>query len=321
MSRKKTLHVAVGVIENSKNEILISKRQSYQDHPGLWEFPGGKLQDNESVTEALAREFKEELDIEIHEQRPLIQILHSYIDYTVLLDVWKINKWSGHAQGREGQKIQWQCKNKLQDRYYPEANKSIIQAIQLSDIYFITPEPALYEEEFFLERVSSIIKSGVGLMQFRCKTQPIIEHHALIKNISNICKQYNAKLVINTFPENDILEIADGLHINSQLLKSLSVRPISNDRLFSVSCHTEQEVKKAKEIDADMILLGPVNNTSSHLEKTGIGWQQFKEIRSNCNIPVYALGGMSIEDMEDAWQHGAQGVAMINHLWANQKNT
>ena len=117
----KTVHVAVAVIErfsptiNTANtslsstcrEILISKRAEHVHQGGFWEFPGGKVEAGECVTEALARELFEELGIEVHSDQmsPLIKIEHDYGDKRVLLDVYTVHGIQGKAVGKEGQPI------------------------------------------------------------------------------------------------------------------------------------------------------------------------------------------------------------------------
>ena len=53
-------HVACGIMYNNRNKILLGKRHSNGPYPGIWEFPGGKLEEGESLEECLHREWKEE---------------------------------------------------------------------------------------------------------------------------------------------------------------------------------------------------------------------------------------------------------------------
>ena len=72
------VHVAVAVLINDKKQVLISKRPDDVHLAGFWEFPGGKVEDGEDVEDALQREIKEELDIELLQYRPLIKVTHHY---------------------------------------------------------------------------------------------------------------------------------------------------------------------------------------------------------------------------------------------------
>lgn len=123
------LHVAVGVITNAHDEILLSLRPPDRPHGGLWEFPGGKLEVGESVQQALARELHEEIHIEVVSAKPLIRIPYDYPEQAVLLDVWQIDNWRGAPQAREGQVLRWVARDRLADYAFPSANRAILQAL------------------------------------------------------------------------------------------------------------------------------------------------------------------------------------------------
>lgn len=127
---KKRVHVAVGVISDGADRILISRRAEHLHQGGLWEFPGGKVESSETVVEALRRELFEELAIEIAEQEALVAIEHDYSDKAVLLDVWWISAFAGEPQGCEGQPLQWVAISALENYEFPAANQPIIAAIQ-----------------------------------------------------------------------------------------------------------------------------------------------------------------------------------------------
>ena len=68
-------------------------------------------------------------------------------------------------------------------------------------------------------------------------------------------------------------------------------------------------------IDVDFAVVSPVMPTSSHPDQKGIGWAAFHRLSEQSQVPLYALGGMSDEDVETAWFHGGQGIAAITALW------
>lgn len=129
MKENATVHVAVGVLLNKNQEVLISLRPSHVHQGGLWEFPGGKVEAGESVKHALNREFEEELGISVEACTELTRIKHEYSDKSVLLDVWRIEKFSGTPQGREGQAIEWRALSKLRAADFPKANERIISVL------------------------------------------------------------------------------------------------------------------------------------------------------------------------------------------------
>lgn len=310
------LHVAVGVIRNDKGQILVSKRHKNQDHGGLWEFPGGKLKPGEKIQQTLVRELKEELGIQTETSRPLIKVRHDYPDYSVLLDVWQVIKFSGEAAGCEGQKISWMDKESLRSRKFPQANYHIISAINLPSVYFITPDPDYFNDEAeYLSGINRVLAHGYELVQFRAKKKPLSIYQKLIPELQSLCKKHKARLLINGVPEDIFGMESDGLHLSSESLMRQSERPITNDKLLSVSCHNSEELKKAERINADCIILGPVSETASHPGATAMGWDAFSELVEQVNIPVYALGGMKQDDLKQSWNCGAQGIAMLSGLW------
>ena len=123
------LHVAVAVIRNAQNDILISRRHADAHQGGLWEFPGGKVRRGESLQQALGRELREELGIEIGAIRPLLQVEHDYGDRQVLLDVWLVREFSGEARSLEGQPLRWVAPTELAHYAFPAANRPILEAI------------------------------------------------------------------------------------------------------------------------------------------------------------------------------------------------
>jgi len=126
----KVIHVAVATIVNTDKEVLLALRQSHQHLANLWEFPGGKVEADETVYDALKREIQEELAITVVAAKPLLMVSHDYEDRTVLLDVWHVDQFEGTPHGQEGQTLQWCAIADLSDIEFPSANISIIFALQ-----------------------------------------------------------------------------------------------------------------------------------------------------------------------------------------------
>ncbi len=125
-----SVHVAVGVILDDLGRVLISRRAENAHQGGWWEFPGGKVESGESLPVALARELREELDIEIGASEPLLEIHHDYGDKAVLLDVHVVRSFTGRPRGLENQPLAWVDPDRLCDYPFPAANVPIIEALQ-----------------------------------------------------------------------------------------------------------------------------------------------------------------------------------------------
>ncbi|EKE71441.1 8-oxo-dGTP diphosphatase MutT [Gallaecimonas xiamenensis] len=127
---KKVVHVAVGVIENGRGEVYVTKRLDHQHQGGKWEFPGGKVEDGESLLHALDRELSEEIGINVVAAEPLVLVEHDYGDKAVKLDVWLVRGFVGQPKGLEGQEGRWVHARDLDSLTFPDANGPIIKAVQ-----------------------------------------------------------------------------------------------------------------------------------------------------------------------------------------------
>lgn len=122
------MHVAVGVIKR-EDKIFLTKRLAASHQGGKWEFPGGKVEANETVHQALHRELKEEVAIDTLSCTPLMQINHDYGDKKVLLDVFVVDNFTGEAKALEGQQSGWFALSEFEGLNFPAANQSIIEKL------------------------------------------------------------------------------------------------------------------------------------------------------------------------------------------------
>ena len=314
---KNIVHVAVAVITNSDGQCLIAKRADESHQGGLWEFPGGKVESNETVVEALERELHEEIGIKLTKATPLIQIQHDYSDKSVLLDVFSVDGFTAEAFGKEGQEICWVDKDDFSFYEFPAANIPIISAIQLPDKYMITGK--FSDVADLLNRVYTSIKNGIELIQFRAPQLKEEVYFEYAKKIFLICEKENSKLLLNTsvkyYKKHLATKFSHGLHLNSQELKCYFREDFEQSLLVSTSTHNENEILLAEERKVDFIVLSPVNATLSHPDTIPLGWDMFKELTFKATIPVYALGGMKTEMLGQAKNNGAQGIAAIGEFW------
>ena len=122
--------MVAAVIWAKNKKILITKRPDNKPQGGFWEFPGGKIERDETPTEGLFRELKEELAISVLEMRPFIKLEHEYPERSIILDVWIVEKFTGNARGNEGQTIAWVSIDQLNQYQFPEANRLIVDKLQ-----------------------------------------------------------------------------------------------------------------------------------------------------------------------------------------------
>ena len=109
--------------------MLVSQRPARKEHPGKWEFPGGKLEPGESVFRALVREFQEELGLEITRAEPMFVVRHRYPGRLVELNVWRVIDCRGKATGREGQVVCWAASWELAALDFLDGNQTIVERV------------------------------------------------------------------------------------------------------------------------------------------------------------------------------------------------
>lgn len=298
--------VAVGIIKNSTGQVLIALRDNARHQGGLWEFSGGKIEANETAEQALVRELKEELAIDVISATPLITINHQYPDLAVQLKVFLVEQFSGEPESCEGQAFQWVDINDLRQYAFPAANQAIITAAQLPPYYAILDdsEPSLLEAN-----LQKLLAKGFKLIQARLKTLSAEASHAFIEQVYPLCQQHGALLLINSAVRNAD-NMADGLHLTSRDLMATHHRP-AFIKWLAASCHNLEELTHAQQIGVDFVVLAPVLATQTHPDTPPLGWQQFTELVSMYNLPVYALGGQTLDHLSTARQAGGQGIAAI----------
>ena len=312
MNTRTPLHVAVGVIKDSEGNVLISLRHKSSHQGGLWEFPGGKVEINESVEQALTRELKEELGISVQVLEPLIKIKHQYPDLNVLLDVWTVTLFSGKPIGCEGQEIKWVSPEQLVKHSFPEANHPIITAARLPNEYAILNGEDVDES---LVNLQIILNKGIKLIQARFKSLSSKEVKKFFKLATPSCEDKGACILVNSAVKSADKVKAEGIHLTSLHLLALRQKP-TGYKWVSASCHNQLELQHAEQIGVDFVVLAPVLPTKTHPSVSPLGWDSFKKLTNNVNLPVFALGGMQQTDKPIAQKFGAQGISGITTFLA-----
>ena len=124
------IQVAVAVVIDELRRVLITRRSMQNTHGGFWEFPGGKLQDGESGLDALIRELKEEVSIEVSAANYLGEIQHTYDDRFISLLIYHVYQYKGEAVCCEDQMgLRWVEVDSLYEYQFPAANSKIIELL------------------------------------------------------------------------------------------------------------------------------------------------------------------------------------------------
>jgi len=304
----KTIKAVVGVLHNKDQQILIAKRQSHQFMGGFWELPGGKIEHGESPEVAISRELNEELGIIVDKLSLHQTMVYQYTDRIVELSIYNIDNYLNTPKGAEGQEIAWVSVENLNSYKLLPTMKSFINSITLPKQYWITPS-SNHQSDEWIRKFDEKIKQGISLIQLRSKTKLDI---TFIEELHNKCKHNNINLLLNTVDKSFHEAYCDGWHITTGEMFDLKSRPCANNKLLGASTHDLTEALKAQDLGADFIVISPVQATQTHPDTVPIGWDAAKEVVDKLNIPVYFLGGMTLNDLDKTLKLGAQGIAGVS---------
>jgi 8-oxo-dGTP diphosphatase len=308
------IEVAAAVIERPDGTFLMASRPEGKVYAGWWEFPGGKVEAGETVRHALDRELQEELGITVKTAYPWLNRAFDYEHARVMLRFFRVTEWDGEPHPHEGQGgLAWTHAAHPDVEPILPANGPILRGLELPLVYGISTASELGVETF-LTRLEAALINGLRLVQLRENSLPAAELAALADRVAAMCRQYDARLMING--DTDLAaRLGAGVHLTSKQLSNLAARP--DLAWVGASCHNAAELDRAAAFGADFVVLSPVLPTPSHPGEAHLGWDRFTNLIRDYPLPVYALGGLSADEMDAARQAGAHGIAMRSGAWKN----
>ncbi|CAM3990038.1 8-oxo-dGTP diphosphatase MutT [Vibrio neonatus] len=126
----KRVHIVAGIIFNpEKKQIYITKRPDHAHKGGFWEFPGGKVEQNESAADAIERELFEEIGICQLDSEVFQHFDFDYSDKALSFDFFVVHSFQGTPFGKEGQQGQWVNVADLANYAFPEANIPVVKSV------------------------------------------------------------------------------------------------------------------------------------------------------------------------------------------------
>ena len=320
-------HAAVGVIQRHDGFVLLGERPVGKPWSGYWEFPGGKIEQNETPEHALNRELQEELGITVTSCYPWLTRSFDYAAKydaagqlaspakTVKLHFFIVTEWEGEPSSLENQVLSWQNPESVDVSPMLPANVPILTALNLGKVFAISNLSELGEALFF-GRLTAALDRGLKMIQIREKQLSATELTLFAERVIELASPYGAKVLVNSDPYYAGAKLnlkADGIHFTRADLMQLQAKPPG--LVCGASCHNRQELAQAAALGLDYVMLSPVQATLSHLEAEPLGWQVFHDLIMDYALPVYALGGMQVSDLHVARSHGAHGVAMQRSIW------
>jgi len=309
------IDVAAGILMDEHGRVLLMQRLPGKHLAGLWEFPGGKVEEGETVEQALVRELDEELGIEVRACAPVISLPWHYPGKAVRLHALRVTEWTGEPRAREGHPLQWVRADAMDAAQMPPADAPILTALRLPPYYAIAGKSgseSLFIDGHVVRRSKSKSDSDPGfpLVQLRMPGAS----RDVVRQAATQWLDSESSLRGRLLLSHDIelaRELGVGVHLRAAQLRELRERPLPPRSWVGTSCHDVKELEFAAQLGADFATLSPVRRTASHPDATPLGWDGFARCVADARLPVYALGGVGPADLERALAAGAQGVAGI----------
>lgn len=174
-------------------------------------------------------------------------------------------------------------------------------------IYFITHKNEKYS---YIDSAKLALDCGIRLIQLRMKQASEVEMLNTAYILKEECDKYGAKLIVNDNADLALKIGANGVHIgqNDEAI-SIVRNKIKENQIIGMTCNTKEQILKAIEQKADYIGLGPYRftNTKQNLSPI-LGIEGYRNL--DCDIPIYAIGGIRLEDVEKLSQTKVYGIAL-----------
>ena len=315
------LHVAVGVIVQNER-VLICWRDASLHQGNRYEFPGGKLEVGESPEQALKRELREELAIEVQHCVKAQQLYFNYPEKTVCLHIFKVTQFTGQPKGQQQQAVMWVPISELSNYRFPDANAPILRMLQLPKHYVITyplDDKKITSNKNIQQWLDWHVAHTVAnsWLYVREKTMISSDYRTVIQCFKaqrpdlNLVVEYRHLALLS-----DQLNFLRGLHLTqTDLMQQAAQLNIDDHLLLFAACHDQAAVAKANQLKVDAVLISPLHPTASHPNQPTLGWQAWQQLVEQSQLPVYALGGVAPADLLKVQHAGGFGVAGIRAFY------
>ena len=183
-------------------------------------------------------------------------------------------------------------------------------------LYLVTDKSD--DVEKFLRTIEEGIKGGVSVVQIREKTAETLDFYNLALKVKEITSKYNVPLIINDRVDVALAIDAEGIHVGqSDMPCDVTRKLVGPDKIVGVSAATIEEAKKAEKDGADYIGTGAVFPTATKDDAPKITKKDLKEIVDSINIPVVAIGGITIENASELIDTGISGLSVVSAIMSS----
>ena len=305
------VEVAAAVLRDAQGRLLLSQRPEGKHLAGLWEFPGGKRESGESIHDALARELREELGIEVAESKPLLSLTHHYPEKSVRLLIRTVDQFLGTARGCEGQRVGWFDLAAARSLPMPAADRPILNLLSLDPRLLIVSGHTSASLEPIVNEWQRCLDAGFRLLLLRPQGLNETEFEDLAKQCGHRAQKAGARWLLEGRPGQVQALGADGVHLSPDDYTQYKERPIAADQILAVSCRDQEDLQRAACADADIAYLMPKKFGSADLVGSEPDWRGFEKCVIASPIPLLVCVD-SPDDLSRARELGAFGVVLAH---------
>ena len=297
---KPVIDVAIAILLH-RGKVLVGWRGEQQHQGNKHEFPGGKVESGETPEEACRREIYEEVGIGIKDWHAFDLICHEYDDIIVNLHLFHAYV-PDELLNQIHQPWNWYSRDQLLALNFPKANTAILQRLHWAHLIKISSTlEAVSNDHLLYWRADS--DADVDILEQQLSTFDAAFLTKLIINI-DVWQKLNATLQLQL----------KTIHLKQSQLMQLHKGDLKVGYRYIAACHDAVSLQQAQQIGCDAVLMSPVKPTTTHPDTTALGWERFTDLAQHSHIPVFALGGMHPNDLTEAQQHHAYGIAGISNF-------
>ncbi len=165
------------------------------------------------------------------------------------------------------------------------------------------------------ETANLVIDGGADMIQLREKTISDSEYISMAGEIRDLTAKRGTLFIINDRVNVAVELNADGVHLGQHDTSVSEAKAIiGNDKIIGASTHNIIQARQALKDGADYIAIGPVYPTSTKDYEPSVGLKVVQEISSEINIPIFAIGAITLENLDDVLKTGASRIAVCSAI-------
>lgn len=183
----------------------------------------------------------------------------------------------------------------------------------LSGLYVIL-DPSVCSAQSLAGVFRQTAGAGVALFQYRNKSAPMKEAYAEALPLRKIAAELGVTFIVNDRCDLALAVDADGVHLGqTDLPYAYARKVIGPDKIIGLSTHNAEQVKEAEQLKPDYIGFGPIFKPASKQDHDPVvGIEGLRQIRALTSLPVFAIGGIQLDQVGHVMRAGADGIAVIS---------